>query len=204
VQGGLTNDEIGHLDKTSVMHSTETKAAVTATAADRSATIVRPSPPTVMRCLLVSECRRHLQHIAQTADREGWTSVTHHLVPEAIREAVLTRFHLAFVDVQSVVEPDTQNEYEQLAADLARGHVPLIVISGDAEDPMAEIRARQLGVWLYLPGFDESTGLEIVFREARAATDKLQHPDDVSNGSGPGPPRTVTEPANSRRSRRFG
>lgn len=171
------------------MHSTETKAAAPATAAERSATIVRPSPPTVMRCLLVSECRRHLQHIAQTAAREGWTSVAHHLVTEAIREAVLTRFHLAFVDVQSVIEPDTQAQYEQLAADLARGHVPLIVISGDAQDPLAEIRARQLGVWLYLPGFDETTGLEIVFREARAATDKLQQPSDPAWALGAGPPR---------------
>jgi hypothetical protein len=176
------------------MHSTETKAAVTATAADRSATLVRPSPPTVMRCLLVSECRRHLQHIAQTAAREGWASVAHHLVTEAIREAVLTRFHLAFVDVESVVEPETQAEYEQLAADLARGHVPLIVISGDADDPLAEIRARQLGVWLYLPGFDESTGLEIVFREARAATEKLQLPGDGQHASGAGVPRSGAGP----------
>ena len=155
------------------MHSPESKAEATATAADRSATIVRAAPPVVMRCLLVSECRRHLQHIKQTADREGWLPVSHHLVAEAIREAVRTRFHLAFVDLQSVAGAESEADYEQLAVDLARGHVPLIVISGSDGDPLAEIRARQLGVWLYLPGFDEETKLEMVFREARAATEKL-------------------------------
>jgi hypothetical protein len=155
------------------MHSTDSKADATATAADRSATIVRAAPPTVMRCLLVSECRRHLQYITQTADREGWLAVSHHLVAEAIREAVRTRFHLAFVDLQSVAGADSETDYEQLATDLARGHVPLIVISGTEGDPLAEIKARQLGVWLYLPGFDEETRLEIVFREARAATEKM-------------------------------
>ena len=171
------------------MHSAETRADSTETAADRSATIVRAGPPTVMRCLLVSECRRHLQYIAQTASREGWKAVSHHLVAEAIREAVRTRFHLAFVDLQSVAGAESEAGYEQLAADLARGHVPLIVISGNEGDALAEIRARQLGVWLYLPGFDESTHLETVFREARAATEKMiQRVDPVENPPA-GPPR---------------
>ncbi len=171
------------------MHSTDSKADATATAADRSATIVRTAPPTVMRCLLVSECRRHLQYITQTADREGWLAVSHHLVAEAIREAVRTRFHLAFVDLQSVAGAQSEADYEQLAADLARGHVPLIVISGSEGDPLTEIKARQLGVWLYLPGFDEETRLEVVFREARAATEKLTLQEEPKAESSTGPPR---------------
>jgi hypothetical protein len=171
------------------MHSTDSKADATATAADRSATIVRAAPPTVMRCLLVSECRRHLQYITQTADREGWLAVSHHLVAEAIREAVRTRFHLAFVDLQSVAGAASEAAYEQLAADLARGHVPLIVISGSEGDPLTEIKARQLGVWLYLPGFDEETRLEIVFREARAATEKMAPQDELLGEPPSRPPR---------------
>lgn len=155
------------------MHSTDSKADAPATAADRSATNVRHAPPAVMRCLLVSECHRHLQYITQTADREGWLAVSHHLVSEAIREAVRTRFHLAFVDFQSVAGAQSEAGYQQLAVDLAQGHVPLVVISGAEGDPLAEIKARQLGVWLYLPGFDEQTRLEVVFREARAATEKM-------------------------------
>lgn len=154
------------------MNPAETKLLAPAASGERSAAIVRASPPMVLRCLLVSKNDKNLGHIQKTADRQHWNAVAHSLVGDAIREAVRTKFQLAFVDTQSATG-DEQSAYEQLASDLARGHVPLIVISGDAGDPMAEIRARQLGVWLYLPGFDESTQLDTVFREARVANEKV-------------------------------
>lgn len=171
-----STDETLHRDKPPVTNSLETEAAALASAEMCGASIVRPGPAMVMRCLLVSESHRHLQHIAATAADQGWQSVSHSEVTEALREAVRTRFHLAFVDTQSVVDQPAEGDYEQLAIDLGRGNVPLIVISGDTQDPLGEIRARKLGVWLYLPGFDESSGLDVVFHEARVATEKLAQP----------------------------
>lgn len=175
-----STDETLRRDKPPVTNSLETEAAALASAEMRGASIVRPGPAMVMRCLLVSESHRHLQHIAATAAEQGWQSVSHSEAALAFREAVRTRFHLAFVDTQSVADRPTEGDYEQLAIDLGRGNVPLIVISGDTQDPLGEIRARKLGVWLYLPGFDEASGLDVVFHEARVATEKLAQPPPAS------------------------
>ena len=137
------------------------------------ATLVRVCPPAVLQLLLVSMCDRNKQIIESTAAEEGWRAVHHRLVDKALRAAVTTPFQLALVDTQSAVDSPQKEDYEQLAADLARSHVPLLVITGDEDDPLGEIRARQLGVWLYLPGFDGKTELDVVFREARAIHEKL-------------------------------
>ena len=128
----------------------------------------------VMRCLLVSSSEDHVDVIKQAAVSEGWQAIRHRLVDQALRAAVCMPFQLAFVDTQSVAADPLKEAYERLAMDLGQSHVPLIVISGDAGDPLGEIRARQLGVWLYLPGFDGETELDVVFREARAAHEKLR------------------------------
>jgi hypothetical protein len=97
------------------------------------------------------------------------------------------QFHLALVDTESVAGSSLQLEFEGLAGDLARNHVPLLVISGNNNDPLSEIHARQLGVWLYLPGFDGRTELDVVFREARAVHEKL------AGDSSPAPAKQRTQ-----------
>ena len=46
----------------------------------------------------------------------------------------------------------------------------LVVICGNAGNPMEEIWARQLGVWLYLPGVVDDTDLTSLFEEAGRIT----------------------------------
>lgn len=93
---------------------------------------------------------------------------------QAMRLAFRLKFHLAVVDLQSVADNESsRSDFEQLAHDLAQNHVPLLVINGDPHNPLAEFAARQLGVWVYLPGLGEDVGLENMFREARLATEKL-------------------------------
>jgi len=152
----------------------ETFAADPSAALEHDATVARQSPAMVMRCLLVSVDLDHIKVIESAAANQGWLSQSHVAVDEVLREVFRKQFHLAFVDTQSAAGSSLQVEYEQLAADLARNHVPLIVISGEEGDPLAEIRARQLGVWLYLPGFDGKTELDVVFRDAREVHEKLR------------------------------
>lgn len=156
------------------MNRTEASATELAVAGEPRATIARASPAIVMRCLLVSANEQHVDVITATAADEGWLAATYRAVEQVVRDAIRTQFHLAFVDIESVAGGPLQTEYELLASDLAQHHVPLIVISGNPDDPLVEIRARQLGVWLYLPGFDGKTELDVVFREARAVHEKLQ------------------------------
>lgn len=93
---------------------------------------------------------------------------------QALRLAFRLKFQLAVIDLQSVTDDEaSRNDLEQLARDLAQNHVPLLVINGDPDNPLGEFAARQLGVWVYLPGLGEDVGLESMFREARLATEKL-------------------------------
>lgn len=164
----------------SPMNSIATSAAELAVADDNSAAVARAGPAIVMRCLLVSVDQCSTELIEATAGSEGWLAEKCRTVDQAMRLAFRQEFHLAFVDIESVSGSEQRVEFEQLAHDLAQSHVPLLVISGDPDDPFAEIHARQLGVWLYLPGFDGMTELDVVFREARAVHEKLRAecPDD--------------------------
>lgn len=133
----------------------------------------RPGPVSTMRCLLVTRQPLHAKLLKSTASDEGWSVSVCAAVDEALRLAFRVEFHLAFVDWQSVADDPLKLEFEQLTADLAQNHAPLLVVSGDPTDPLAEIAARQLGVWVYMPGFDGQTELDVLFRDAREATEKL-------------------------------
>lgn len=163
------------------MNPIETFAAVPSAVHDHNATIARQSPAMVMRCLLVSVDAGHIEVIEAAAAKQGWLTESHAAVDKVLRAAFRNQFHLAFVDTQSAAGSSLQEEYEQLATDLARNHVPLIVISGEEGDPLAEIRARQLGVWLYLPGFDGKTELDVVFRDARDVHEKLAQDQSIES-----------------------
>ncbi len=156
------------------MNSMASSSAQLAVADDNSAAVARAGPAIVMRCLLVSVDQRSTELVEATASSEGWLAEKCRAVDQAMRLAFRKEFHLAFVDIQSVGGGEQQMEFEQLAHDLAHNHVPLLVISGNPDDPLAEIHARQLGVWLYLPGFDGMTELDVVFREARAVHERLR------------------------------
>lgn len=154
------------------MNPTASSATELEVADDDSATIVRASPAMVMRCLLVSADHRSTDVIEATARTEGWLAERCAVIDQALRLAFRQTFQLAFVDIQSALTGPLRVEFEQLASDLARSHIPLLVVTGDPADPLAEIHARQLGVWLYLPGFDGQTELDVVFRDARAIHEK--------------------------------
>lgn len=140
-----------------------------------------------MRCLLVTRQPLHASLLKHTASEEGWSVDVCAAVDEALRLAFRVNFHLAFIDLQSVVEEAEKLQYEQLTVELAQNHRPLLVICGDPGDPLAEIKARQLGIWVYMPGFDGQTELDVLFRDARAVTEKLNRSsqsgqDDLAKG----------------------
>lgn len=135
--------------------------------------ISRAGPVACIRCLIVTADALHADALRHTASEEGWAVETCATTADAMRIAFRLELHLAVVDLQSVSGDDRRAEFEQLASDLARNHVPLLVINGDPHDPLGEFAARQLGVWVYLAGLGEDSGLESLFREARGVTEKL-------------------------------
>jgi len=57
-----------------------------------------------------------------------------------------------------------------LAKRVSKQKNTLVVMCGNAGNPMEEIWARQLGVWLYLPGVVDDTDLSSLFEEAGRIT----------------------------------
>jgi hypothetical protein len=155
------------------MNAPELNIAMPLSAASTMVPISRAGPVASIRCLIVTADALHADALRHTASEEGWAVETCANTADAMRVAFRLELHLAVVDLQGVSGDDRRAEFEQLASDLARNHVPLLVINGDPHDPLGEFAARQLGVWVYLAGLGEDSGLESLFREARGVTEKL-------------------------------
>lgn len=155
------------------MNTTEAELAATLPSTIAVAPAKQSSCAATMRCMLVTQELGYTAKFKRSALEEGWSVDIFTSVDEAIRAAFLRVFQLAVVDLQSVVQSPRRTDFEQLARDLAENHVSLLVVAGDPHDPLAEIIARQLGVWVYLPGIDSAGRLDEMFREARIAIGRL-------------------------------
>lgn len=104
-------------------------------------------------------------------------------LPEAMKLVFRRKYELALIDLESVVGTCQYGDYEQLASDLVRDHVPLLIVLGPDTDPVAEITARQIGAWVYLSGFDEQANFKQLFREARQSTKQLSGRSELLEAS---------------------
>ncbi|MCO6042813.1 hypothetical protein NG895_02730 [Aeoliella sp. ICT_H6.2] len=156
------------------MNAPELNVAVPSSASSTVTPVTRAGPAATARCLVVTADSGHATLLESSAGEEGWSVDVCECSLQALRLAFRLKFQLAVIDLQSVTDDEaSRNDLEQLARDLAQNHVPLLVINGDPDNPLGEFAARQLGVWVYLPGLGEDVGLESMFREARLATEKL-------------------------------
>jgi hypothetical protein len=97
------------------------------------------------------ERREWLSRAATTA---GWDTVVcadEHNATAALRR---TRFRLAWVDLDH--PGPASSGFRDLCQTLAGTPGLLLAICGHVRDPQEEIWARQLGVWLYLPGISQT------------------------------------------------
>lgn len=124
----------------------------------------------VGRCLIVSQTAEKRDLVRQAAVDAGWETIACASSVDAEQAVQRSRFELAWVDIASNAPetksleaggamPDaTENEADESARlrdvcqSIAALPNVLLVICGNENDPQQEIWARQLGVWLYLPG----------------------------------------------------
>ena len=116
------------------------------------------SPPQVEarvgRCLVVSAVAEKRELVSRAAVDAGWETIVCTSSAEADQAVQRSRFELAWVDTCSVsnaCEEETARLRDVCQAISALPKV-LLVVCGRENDPQEEIWARQLGVWLYLPG----------------------------------------------------
>ncbi|MCA9248304.1 MAG: hypothetical protein KDA42_14355 [Planctomycetales bacterium] len=124
-------------------------------------------------CLVVGESRQRNSMFEAAADESGWQTHVCHGAAKANAVIARHRFQLAIVDLADA--GNQGGELREVAEALSRDKETLLMISGNEDDPLEEIWARQIGGWVYLPGVDETCDLKMVCDEARTVAEKL-HP----------------------------
>ena len=153
----------------------ELKSNTVSLATKFNVTPVRPTavPVALPQCLIVSPSQSRRAMLASGANDAGWDAVVCDDRHGALSEFHRTRFELAMIDVEAYGEgiPDG---YRDLCEQLSQESQDLLLaVCGHEGDPMEEIWARQLGVWLYLPGVTDGDDMMSLCSEARRIADEL-------------------------------
>lgn len=112
---------------------------------DTAKTAAQPS-----QCLVVSTSQPMRELLSQSANVAGWDTVVCADHQNGLAAYNQTRFQMALIDLTG---PATATRgLRDLCQTLASRPKMLLAVCGSATDPSEEIWARQLGVWLYLPG----------------------------------------------------
>lgn len=117
-------------------------------------------------CLIVSGDPAKRDRLTAAASLAGWENCTRPANRFELREAADGDFLIALIDICSPLG-DRVSDTVEIAEELAARPETLTVISGSEGNVDEELWARQLGVWLYLPGCSHGDSLTSLFVEAR-------------------------------------
>ena len=125
------------------------------------------------QCLIVSPSASMREGIATAAREAGWETIVCADNPTAMTAVRRLPFQMAWVDLESPRTPTDLSEVCQSIAALPR---VLLVIGGHQQDPEEEIWARQLGVWLYLPGVSSAqlSEIQVLCEQAYLVSDNIR------------------------------
>ena len=106
-------------------------------------------------CLVVAGDPAHRKQFATAAAEVGWPTQQAATAAEGHAMASRVAADLAIVDL------DTSDQREgpaltTLVQELSNQSVPLVMVCGNPHRPDEEIWARQLGVWVYVPGLGQA------------------------------------------------
>lgn len=117
------------------------------------------------QCLISSASRARRNMLSKAAADAGWDSILCNSPEEVGNNLELTMFQFALVDLDH--RGATPSGARDLVQNLIQGDPnALIGVCGHEADPAEEIWARQLGVWVYLPGATTSSEMSILFEQA--------------------------------------
>jgi len=127
---------------------------------------------TTPHCLVVAEDDARRAFLTASAERVGWQVTAFADSHSASAAAHRFRHSLAIVDLDGL-QPDQSSSYRTLTEQLSQTEPPLLMICGSDGNPLEELWARQLGVWLYLAGVDPTCDLTSLCGEAKQIVEKL-------------------------------
>jgi ActR/RegA family two-component response regulator len=154
------------------MSSMTARLARPATAVLDRPSVVRGTRADLMLCLIVSDDAHRRRLFDRAAEEQGWDTIVSSNSDEAMQIAIRERLRLAIVDLQSAA-PTTEAGYRRFVEWMSKKQQSLAVVCGNEDDVSGEVWARQLGVWMYLPGVDDQTDIALVCGEARGVAEKL-------------------------------
>ena len=128
----------------------------------------------LLHCLVVAEDAERREFLVEAARAAGWEVAAYDDATAANSAAHRYRHALAIVDLAGL-DPVAASRYRMLTEQLSATEPPLVMLCGNEANPLEEIWARQLGIWLYLPGVDTSCDLSTLCSEAKHVVQKL-HP----------------------------
>lgn len=155
------------------MSDVQTSLPVTAVLPGSRATATRRAAAALQTCLVVSTSAQRAQRWVRAAHDEQWATIVCSTADEAHRQAIRNRIELALIDLQSASTAQEQT-LRMLVERLAEQRGTLLAVCGNPDDSLGEVWSRQLGVWMYLPGIDTHSDIELLCSEARCILEK-QH-----------------------------
>ena len=137
----------------------------------------KPSVSTEVRteqtqCLIASVIQARREMLSEAAAQAGWETVVCADAQNATAAARRVKFQMAWIDLDH--HGRTPSGYRNLCQTLAAMPGMLLAVCGHESDPQEEIWARQLGVWLYLPGvsIDHVDEISLLCEQAQQIANK--------------------------------
>ncbi len=121
------------------------------------------------KCLVVSKDDVKREMISLAATEAGWETIVCADKPNAMTAVLRTRFQMAWVDLEATPSSSTFRSLCQSVSELPN---VLLIVCGRENDAEEEIWARQLGVWIYLPGLslDHMSEISLLCEQAQLVT----------------------------------
>lgn len=120
-------------------------------------------------CLIVSNAAARRDRLAREAVAGGWTANRCGRIDAALR---IAKQRLAWLVIVELAAGSDGAELDELADHVTKIGGLLLVLSAQEGGAAEEIRARQLGAWLYLPGEIPTGELTAVCTDAKRLLDR--------------------------------
>lgn len=125
------------------------------------------------QCVVVSSDVARCEALARAAAEGGWRTITCRTAEAALATTDRMHCELAILDVEAASAERDAEDLRRLIEQLARDNDLLLLVCGHERDSREEIWARQLGVWLYLPGVIAGPELTTLCSEALEIVERL-------------------------------
>jgi len=125
------------------------------------------------QCVVVSSDAVRCESLSRAAAGGGWRAIRCRTADSALAATERTHCQLAILDAEAASAGRDTEDLRRLVEQLARDNDLLLLVCGHERDPREEIWARQLGVWLYLPGVTAGPELSTLCGEALEIAERL-------------------------------